>query len=179
MIASIQCGGNRRKEMNRYGKTNGTSWGIGAISNAQWGGISLRDLLVSLGYDEEYVDENNIKHVQFESVDGMKASVPVDTVLGRRSQALLAFEMNEKELPPAHGFPVRVVVPGHVGVRNVKWLKRIVLSDQEATGPWQRGMAYKGFGPSVRAVSDPHVHACMISQLLLVLPELICAHLML
>jgi len=39
--------------------------------------------------------------------------------------------------------PLRAIVPGHVGVRNVKWLNGIVISDVEAPGPWQRGMAYK------------------------------------
>jgi DMSO/TMAO reductase YedYZ molybdopterin-dependent catalytic subunit len=39
--------------------------------------------------------------------------------------------------------PLRAVVPGHVGVRNVKWLTGLVLSSEEAPGPWQRGMAYK------------------------------------
>ena len=102
--------------------------------------------------DEDYAEAHNIKPIHFESEDGMAASVPIDVVLNRRSQVLLAFEMNEEELPPAHGFPVRVVVPGHVGVRNVKWVNRIILSDEESKGPWQRGMAYKGFGPSVSIV---------------------------
>lgn len=157
VVAAIQCGGNRRKEMNPHGKTAGTAWDIGAISNAQWSGVSLRDVLASLGYDEDYADAHNIKHIQFESEDGMTASVPIDVVLNRRSQVLLAFEMNEEELPPAHGFPVRVVVPGHVGVRNVKWVNRIILSDEESKGPWQRGMAYKGFGPSIKTLDgiDP------------------------
>jgi len=51
------------------------------------------------------------------------------------------------------------VVPGHVGVRNVKWLNGIVLSSEEATGPWQRGMSYKGFGPSVRSLEGIDVEA--------------------
>lgn len=42
-----------------------------------------------------------------------------------------------------HRAPLRAVVPGHVGVRNVKWLNGVVLSSEEAPGPWQRGMAYK------------------------------------
>ena len=46
------------------------------------------------------------------------------------------------------------MIPGHAGVRNVKWVRRIVLSDEEATGPWQRGMSYKGFGPSVTSVAN-------------------------
>jgi len=51
--------------------------------------------------------------------------------------------MNDSPLPAQHGYPLRVVVPGHVGVRNVKWLKEIRLSHEEAHGGWQRGMAYK------------------------------------
>ena len=54
-------------------------------------------------------------------------------------KALLAYEMNDQELPAAHGYPLRAIVPGHVGVRNVKWVNKIVLSDQESEGPWQRG----------------------------------------
>lgn len=77
-------------------------------------------------------------------------------ILGRRSEAMLAYEMNDEELPAAHGYPLRVVVPGHVGVRNVKWVNKIVLSDEEAQGPWQRGMAYKGFGPSVSKTENIH-----------------------
>jgi len=52
-------------------------------------------------------------------------------------------EMNESPVPSQHGAPIRVIVPGHVGVRNVKWVTSIRVSDEEATGPWQRGMAYK------------------------------------
>jgi len=50
-------------------------------------------------------------------------------------------------------------VPGHVGVRNVKWLQRIKPSDEEAHGPWQRGLAYKGFSPGVTSVKGMDVAA--------------------
>jgi sulfite oxidase len=65
---------------------------------------------------------------------------------------MLAWEMNDEPIPAAHGFPLRVIVPGHVGVRNVKWVNKIVLSKEEAPGPWQRGMAYKGFPPSLKTL---------------------------
>ena len=65
---------------------------------------------------------------------------------------LLAYEMNGEELPPEHGFPLRAVVPGHVGVRNVKWVDKVIVSPEEAKGTWQRGMAYKGFGPNVKSL---------------------------
>jgi len=45
--------------------------------------------------------------------------------------------MNGEPLPPEHGAPLRVIVPGHVGVRNVKWVSQIRTSDREAEGPWQ------------------------------------------
>lgn len=51
--------------------------------------------------------------------------------------------MNDNTIPSQHGAPLRVIVPGHVGVRNVKWLKSIKISNEEAIGTWQRGMAYK------------------------------------
>jgi sulfite oxidase len=46
---------------------------------------------------------------------------------------------------------VRAIVPGTVGVRNVKWLQAVTTSDEESHGPWQRGIAYKGFSPNVRS----------------------------
>lgn len=55
--------------------------------------------------------------------------------------------MNGEPLPRDHGFPVRVVVPGVVGARNVKWLGRIVVSKQESDSHWQQ-KDYKGFSPS-------------------------------
>lgn len=80
---------------------------------------------------------------------------------------LLAWEMNGEPIPPIHGGPLRVIVPGHVAVRNVKWVTErtclrfryfiaeklvVAIAREEAEGPWQRGIAYKGFGPSVKSV---------------------------
>ena len=49
---------------------------------------------------------------------------------------ILAYEMNDEDLPPEHGYPLRAVVPGHVGVRNVKWVKDVIVHAEEATGTW-------------------------------------------
>lgn len=57
--------------------------------------------------------------------------------------------MNDEPLPPDHGYPVRVIVPGYAAVRSVKWLERIELAHEEAEGPWQRGLNYKILPPSV------------------------------
>lgn len=148
VVAAIQCGGNRRAEMNRRLTTLGSPWGVGAISNGKWTGVLLRDVLLSAGVTDDSVDErvnpgNRVRHVVFVGEDGMEASVPVRTAMDRYGDVLLAYEMNDKPLTSQHGYPLRVVVPGHVGVRNAKWLKEVRLSDEEAKGPWQRGIAYK------------------------------------
>ena len=56
---------------------------------------------------------------------------------------LLAYEMNGKPIPVDHGFPVRVIAPGIVGARNVKWLGRIIASEEESDSHWQQN-DYKG-----------------------------------
>eukprot|EP00606_Chrysophyceae_sp_TOSAG23-5_P000285 GSChrysophyteH2.ASY1.ANO1.1605.1 assembled CDS len=131
VVSSIQCGGNRRAGMNKVRRTN---------------------VLRSMGVDEEYAANNNIKHVVFIGDEDMQASVPIRKALDRYGDTLLAYEMNGEELPENSGHPLRVIVPGHVGVRNVKWVKEVRLSSEEAVGPWQRGMSYKGFGPSTTSL---------------------------
>jgi sulfite oxidase len=56
--------------------------------------------------------------------------------------------MNGQEIPLDHGFPLRLIAPGIVGARNVKWLSRIVLSDEESHSHWQR-KDYKSFSPNI------------------------------
>ncbi len=58
------------------------------------------------------------------------ASIPAASAFDPRRDVLLAFEMNGEELPLDHGYPLRVIVPGVVGARNVKWLRKIVLSNK-------------------------------------------------
>ena len=56
------------------------------------------------------------------------ASIPVEKGLNPWGDVILAYEMNGQPLPRDHGFPLRVIVPGTVAARSVKWLQRIVLS---------------------------------------------------
>jgi sulfite oxidase len=158
ITATIQCGGNRRCDMNEVRKTSGNAWGVGAISNAAWTGVQLRHVLAAAGVaTEEQLDDGSVAHVQFEGDDGTKASIPAEKATRRGGDVLLAYEMNGELLPPDHGFPLRAVVPGHVGVRSIKWLTRVVASEAEAEGVWQRGMAYKAFGPHVTSLEGVDV----------------------
>ncbi|KAK3305628.1 Oxidoreductase, molybdopterin-binding domain-containing protein [Chaetomium strumarium] len=164
VTAVLQCSGNRRNDMTRHaGKTNGLQWGVGAISNAEWEGVRLSDVLADAGLkvldptaptqaasstapSGDQVDANSL-HAQFTGLEAYGASIPLAKALDPRGDVLLAFSMNGKTLPRDHGFPLRAVVPGHVAARSVKWLSKIVISDEESTSQWQR-RDYKSFGPN-------------------------------
>ena len=139
---TLQCAGNRRSNMSTVKQVCGFGSGVGDISNATWTGVLLRDILKETGIDENNL--KHIKHVQFEGFDqdamGLcyGASIPIETAMNPQSDVLLAFKMNGKELPMDHGYPLRVIVPGTIGARNVKWLSRIILSSEESPSSWQR-----------------------------------------
>ncbi|XP_068153381.1 sulfite oxidase, mitochondrial [Drosophila tropicalis] len=148
VTAAIMCGGNRRSEMTKFKPVKGLSWGAGAVGNAKWSGARLCDLLQAQG-----VPPNEKNHVIFEGADldptshPYGASIPLSKALDPRGDVLLAYEMNDEPLTRDHGYPIRVIVPGTVGARNVKWLTRIVVSDSESDSHWQQN-DYKGFSPS-------------------------------
>ncbi|KAI1474164.1 Oxidoreductase, molybdopterin-binding domain-containing protein [Daldinia eschscholtzii] len=147
ITAVLQCSGNRRSDMTRYAKkTNGLQWSVGAISCAKWEGVRLRDVLADAGLSLEEPGED-AQHVQFSGLEAYGASIPIAPVLDPMGDVLLAFKMNDAPLPRDHGFPVRVIVPGHVAARCVKWVNKIVVSDEESNTTWQR-RDYKCFGPN-------------------------------
>ena len=159
-MATVQCGGNRRGELNAVRKTSGNARGCGAISTAEWTGVRLRDVFAARGLGSaDAAAAAGVRHVQFEGDDGVKASVPVEKALSSHGDVLLAYEMNGEPLPADHGYPLRAVVPGHVGVRNVKWLKSVTAAADEADGVWQQGIAYKSFSPAVTTLDGLDVAA--------------------
>ncbi len=152
VTATIQCAGNRRIEMSAVKEVKGIKWTGGAIGNATWTGVRLRDVLLYAGVSEE---DQKVEHVHLEGLDknpltGEKygASIPVEKAMDPRGDCILAFEMNGEEIPRDHGYPLRAVIPGVVGARNVKWLSQILASSEEYPGQWQQ-RDYKGFSPSV------------------------------
>eukprot|EP00501_MAST-03F_sp_TOSAG23-6_P001925 GSMAST32.ASY1.ANO1.2005.1 assembled CDS len=103
IVMTLQCAGNRRSGLNEIRPTQGLPWGRGAMSTAEFGGVWLRD---------------GAKYVQFTATDKpYDASVSVHKACSHQGDVLLAFEMNGEELPPEHGYPVRVLVPGHLGAQ--------------------------------------------------------------
>ena len=76
-----------------------------------------------------------------------EASIPAETAFDPNRDVLIAFEMNGKPIPMDHGFPLRLIVPGTIGARQVKWLRRIILSETESQSFWQQ-KDYKTYSPS-------------------------------
>jgi len=164
VTATLQCAGNRRDELMDFREIPGeVPWQAGAIGNARWTGARLRDVLaraeVALpgspdGGSDRGVDDRP-RHVAFTGLDriekdgevfGFGGSVPLEKALD--PNVLLAWEMNGEPLPPDHGHPLRVVVPGYIGARSVKWLGRITVQSAPSDNYYQ-ARAYKLFPPEV------------------------------
>ncbi len=100
------------------------------ISNAIWRGVSLRDLLVEAGVDPQ------AKKVVFKAADGYTDSITLTRAMS--GDVLLAYQMNGVALPRKHGYPLRAVVPGIYGMKHVKWIMEIEVTESDYLGYWQQ-----------------------------------------
>lgn len=137
--ATLLCAGNRREELNAVETVAGTTWHQGAVGNGEWTGVRLADILARAGA------ASGDLHVIFSSADSVMAggvatsfgaSIPLAKALS--PEVLVAFAMNGEPLSPAHGFPLRVVVPGYIGARSVKWLTAIEVADHPSDNYFQQ-----------------------------------------
>jgi sulfite oxidase len=148
LVATLQCAGNRRSGLLAVRAIPGeTPWGSGAISTARWTGVGLADVLTEAGPWE------NAAHVEFSAPDvavearppqAYGASIPLAKALA--GEVLLVWAMNDEPLPLLHGGPVRVVVPGYVGARSVKWVTAITVRDRPSDNYFQ-AVQYRLLGP--------------------------------
>ncbi|MFB6091115.1 MAG: molybdopterin-dependent oxidoreductase [Halobellus sp.] len=106
------------------------------LDTAVWTGTPLKPLL------EEVDPGGACGCAMLRAEDGYFVQFPVEAL----EDAFLAWEMNGQPLPTSHGHPVRVLVPGHWGETNVKWLSEIELLEQEAKGYWEK-RGWHGTGP--------------------------------
>jgi len=102
-----------------------------SMGTAMWRGISLKSLLEDLG-----ADRDTARDLVFRAADGYDDSISFERAM--RGDVLLAYMMNGVRLPKAHGFPLRAVVPGIYGIKNVKWITEIEVYEGDYKGYWQR-----------------------------------------
>lgn len=149
-VATLQCAGNRRAGLIEVRDIPGEApWGAAATATARWAGVRLADLLRHVGVDPDATD------VAFTGADVATSpdtgaeyggSVPLRKAL--MPEVLLAWSMNDAPLTPLHGAPVRVVVPGYIGARSVKWLQGITVQDEPSRNFFQAS-TYRLLPPEV------------------------------
>lgn len=99
------------------------------ISNTTWTGFPLRDLLDEVGLQPGVID------LQLEAADGYVESIPLEEALS--PDTMLVYLMDGVPLPDKHGYPLRLIVPGIFGMKNVKWITAIKPVGEDIQGFWQ------------------------------------------
>jgi DMSO/TMAO reductase YedYZ molybdopterin-dependent catalytic subunit len=136
---TLECAGNNRNFLEP--KVKGVQWELGAVGTAEWTGVPLPILL------DRAVVRPTACEVILEGADGGKLDDPKSPAgelrfarsipLEKASSVLLAYKMNDVDLPPEHGFPVRAIVPGWYAMASIKWLQRLIVIDKPFTGYFQ------------------------------------------
>src|SRR5437879_2918656 len=152
VTATLECAGNRRDELMAVKPIPGeVPWRADVTGTAKWRGVPLREVLRAVGVEAEarYVAFTSLDEAPFE---GEKVHFASAIALEKAfsPDVILAYEMNDEPLAPEHGFPLRVIVPGYIGARSVKWLREITLEQRPSTHPYQ-ARDYKLFPPEITA----------------------------
>jgi sulfite dehydrogenase len=128
LTAVCQCSGNRRGLFEPH--VAGVEWGVGAMGNAVWRGVRLKDLLAKAGLKASTIEIvfDGADHPAIDKTPDFVKSIPVDVALDENT--LIAFDMNGVALPHWNGFPARLIVPGWTGTY---WMKQLVSIRAVAT----------------------------------------------
>jgi len=148
LVVTLECAGNGRAFLDP--PVPGEQWGTGAVGTAEWTGASLRALLemaeplpsavevLCIGADAG-TPAGTSARISYER------SLPISDAL--RDDVLLAYAMNGNDLPPEHGAPLRLIVPGWYGMASVKWLSRLRLLERRFEGFFQKDRYIVGDRP--------------------------------
>ncbi len=166
VMATLECAGNRRQELMDVARIPGeVPWQAGAVGNAFWSGVPLKEILNAAGV------QLGARYVAFRGADevlrhgenvGFGGSIELDKA--QRDEVLLAYEMNGAPLKPEHGFPLRVVTPGYIGARSVKWLAQLTVQPAPSQNYFQ-AQAYQLFPPQINASSADWSAGLQLSEL--------------
>eukprot|EP00588_Corethron_pennatum_P001902 CAMPEP_0194297980 /NCGR_PEP_ID=MMETSP0169-20130528/59908_1 /TAXON_ID=218684 /ORGANISM="Corethron pennatum, Strain L29A3" /LENGTH=942 /DNA_ID=CAMNT_0039047911 /DNA_START=612 /DNA_END=3440 /DNA_ORIENTATION=- len=140
---TLVCAGNRRKEQNMIRQTIGFNWGPSGVSTNVWKGPTIRDILIQAGVSEKPKDWRGL-HVEFIGIEDLPnkigpgpfekkwgdkvkygTSVPLARAMNPAYDVMLAYEANGAPLQPDHGYPLRLIIPGYIGGRMIKWIKQV------------------------------------------------------
>ena len=140
---TLECGGNGRSEFNPPAK--GNQWTVGAVHCASWTGVRLRDILEDVGV------KNDAVYIGFHAMDTHLSGDPSKEPISRgcpmakalQDETILAFQMNGKDIPLIHGYPVRLVAGGWPASVSGKWINRISVRNKEHDGTKMTGTAYR------------------------------------
>jgi DMSO/TMAO reductase YedYZ molybdopterin-dependent catalytic subunit len=141
LAVTMECAGNGRAHVEPHVVSQ--PWLLEAVGTARWRGVPVAALLDEAGVRDGAVEAlfgGLDRGVEGEEEQAYERSLPLGLL--RESDALLAYEMNGSSLPPQHGFPLRLVVPGWYGMTSVKWLSRVTLLD-EPFGGYQMRHSYR------------------------------------
>jgi DMSO/TMAO reductase YedYZ molybdopterin-dependent catalytic subunit len=157
-IAFMECAGNGRSFFGSQQGTPapGSAWKLGAVGVARWHGVPLREVLERAGIKSSAVDvmpQGLDSEVITNGVNEghVRRPLPVAKAL---DDALLAYGMNDEPLPIDHGRPLRLVVPGWIGVASTKWLGQIEVADVPLYSPWNTTQ-YRMIGPEYPPDAPP------------------------
>jgi len=140
---TLECGGNGRSEFDPPAK--GNQWTIGAVSCATWTGIRLKDVLEDVGIKDDAV------YIGYHAADVHLSRDPGKEPISRgapmikalQEETLLAFKMNNKDIPLAHGYPLRLIAGGWPASVSGKWINRISIRNKVHDGTKMTGTAYR------------------------------------
>lgn len=140
---TMECAGNGRARLTP--RPVSQPWLVEAVGTAEWTGVPLRTLLDAAGVEPDAVEAvfTGADHGVERGVEqDYQRSLPLSEATGADPEALVAYAMNGAPLPPQHGYPLRLVVPGWYGMAHVKWLRDITLTATPFTG-FQQDAAYR------------------------------------
>ncbi|MGH9360319.1 MAG: sulfite oxidase, partial [Thermoanaerobaculia bacterium] len=155
----IECAGNARSFFERVQgrRASGTQWLLGAVGVAEWTGVRLSTVLDLAGVKSTAVD------VMPTGLDSMAVRRPMSIEKALDDDTLLVYGMNGEILPEDHGFPVRVLTPGWIGIANIKWVGKLEVSETPLFSDWNTTLS-RLFGdayPDAPVIFDQEVKSAL------------------
>lgn len=140
---TLECGGNGRSEFDPPAK--GNQWTIGAVSCAKWTGVRLRDVLEDAGIKDDavYIGYHGADIHLSRNPDKEPISRGAPMAKALQDETLLAFQMNDKDIPLAHGYPLRLIAGGWPASVSGKWINRISIRNKVHDGAKMGGTSYR------------------------------------